>query len=208
VVPNGCDAGAYTAVDSAPWPADVPRDLAGPDGGPVAGFVGHINARIDISVLEAVAASGVPLLLVGPRHPDYEPVRFPALLRRPNVVWAGPKPFAELPSYLRVIDVGLTPYRVTGFNLASFPLKTLEYLAAGRGVVSADLPATAWLRGDPDGAALIHVARSPAEFVAAIRPAARRTEKLNMQRRAFAGRHDWSERARTLAGLVLQEVPA
>jgi teichuronic acid biosynthesis glycosyltransferase TuaH len=208
VVPNGCDTDAYAAVDAAPLPTDLPHGLAEPGGKPVAGFVGHINARIDIAVLEAVAAGGGPLLLVGPRHPDYEPVRFPALIKRPNVFWMGPKPFAELPSYLRMIEVGLTPYQMTEFNRASFPLKTLEYLSAGRGVVSADLPATAWLRDDPDGAALIRVARTPAEFVAAIPLAARRSAELAALRRAFARRHDWSERARTLTELLLQEVPA
>jgi teichuronic acid biosynthesis glycosyltransferase TuaH len=203
VVPNGCDVDAYAAVDAAPWPADLPACLGEPGGEPVAGFVGHINGRIDIAVLEAVAAGGGPLLLVGPRHPGYQPARFPALVNRPNVFWVGPKPFAELPSYLRVIDVGLTPYRTTEFNRASFPLKTLEYLAASRGVVSADLPATAWLRGDPEGAALIRVARTPAEFVTAVPPAATRSTELARRRRAFARRHDWSERARTLAGLLM-----
>ena len=33
---------------------------------PTAGFVGHISERIDITTLEAVAATGVSLLLVGP----------------------------------------------------------------------------------------------------------------------------------------------
>ena len=218
VVPNGCAADAYAAVDAAPWPADLPAGFGAPGGEPVAGFVGHINARIDIAVLAAVAAAGGPLLLVGPRHPGYEPERFPALLSRPNVFWTGPKPFAELPSYLRVIDVGLTPYRATEFNRASFPLKTLEYLAAGRGVVSADLPATAWLRDDPAGAELITVARTPADFVQAVRAApavrtapagAARSAEPARRRRAFAQRHDWSERARTVAGLLMpQEVPA
>jgi teichuronic acid biosynthesis glycosyltransferase TuaH len=208
VVPNGCDVAAYAAVDTASWPADVPCHFAEPGNGPVAGFVGHINARIDIAVLEAVAAGGTPLLLVGPRHPSYEPVRFPALTARPNVCWVGRKRFAELPGYLRLIDVGLTPYLMTDFNRASFPLKTLEYLAAGRGVVSADLPATTWLRDDPAGAAYIQVARSPAEFAQAIPSAAERSPALVSRRRAFARRHDWSERARVLAGLLTVEVPA
>ena len=58
---------------------------------------------------------------------------------------SAPRQFQELPSYLRVIDVGLTPYSQSDFNRASFPLKTLEYLAAGRPVVASDLPANRWL---------------------------------------------------------------
>lgn len=198
LVPNGCDVSAYAAVDEAPLPADLPPELAEV---PVAGFVGHINARIDIALLEAVADTGVPLVLVGPRSADYEPGRWPRLIARPNVHWVGRKAYAELPSYLRVVDVGLTPYTDSAFNRASFPLKTLEYLAAGRGVVTTDLPATAWLDAGP----LITVAASPGDFAAAVTAqlhGAARTPELAERRRSFAARHDWSHRVRLLAELL------
>jgi teichuronic acid biosynthesis glycosyltransferase TuaH len=139
--------------------------------------------------------------------PGYEPERWPLLVERPNVHWVGRKAYEELPSYLRVIDVGLTPYAATAFNRASFPLKTLEYLAAGRGVVSTDLPATAWLEAGP----LIPVARTPHEFAAAVAAELRvpRTPALVRRRRAFAARHDWHQRVRLLAdllGLTIREV--
>jgi teichuronic acid biosynthesis glycosyltransferase TuaH len=204
LVPNGCDVSAYDAIDDAPFPADLPPEL---EGTPVAGFVGHVNARIDIALLEAVAGTGVPLVLVGPRSGDYEPERWPRLVGLPNVHWVGRKPYDELPSYLRLVDVGLTPYADGAFNRASFPLKTLEYLAAGRGVVSTDLPATAWLDAGP----LIPVARTPAEFAAAVTAELRapRTPELAGRRRAFAARHDWNQRVRLLAellGLEIREV--
>ncbi|MFC4529956.1 glycosyltransferase [Sphaerisporangium dianthi] len=197
LVPNGCDVSAYMDIDDAPLPADLPAELAAT---PVAGFVGHINARIDIALLEAVAATGAPLVLVGPRSGDYEPERWPRLVARPNVHWVGRKPYEELPSYLRVMDVGLTPYADSAFNRASFPLKTLEYLAAGRAAVSTDLPATAWLSAGP----LIPVARTPADFATAVTTelGAPRTAALAGRRRAFAAQHDWNQRVRLLAGLL------
>jgi teichuronic acid biosynthesis glycosyltransferase TuaH len=198
-VPNGCAPQAYEGVDSAPWPADVPVFDR-----PAAGFVGIINGRIELALLEAVADAGHPLLLVGPHGSSCDPVRFRALTARENVCWVGIKPFAELPSYLRVIAVGLTPYVVDDFNRASFPLKTLEYLAAGRGVVSTCLPATEWLRSAEEGAALIHVESSPAGFVRAVSAelSVERTPALDARRRRFAGQHTWARRARTLAGLL------
>ena len=123
--------------------APIPADAALP--GPVAGFIGHISDRIDLAMLEAVAATGASLLLVGPAPPTFELARLDALLARPNVRWVGPKAFDELPAYLGAIDVGLTPYAQSAFNEASFPLKTLEYLAAGRPAVVSDLPAHRWL---------------------------------------------------------------
>ena len=61
------------------------------------------------------------LLLVGPRQATFEIAKLDRLLASPNVQWVGAKNFQELPSYLRVIDVGLTPYSQSDFNRASFP---------------------------------------------------------------------------------------
>ncbi len=160
---------------------------------PIAGFMGHIGERIDASLLEAVAAAGVSLLLVGPTHPRFDVKALDTLLSRPNVQWVGPRHFQELPSYLAAIEVGLVPYNHSPFNEASFPLKTLEYLAAGRPVVATDLPAIDWL-----ACPFIDVADSPASFVSAVvraldSPLDRHgREKLQ----DFAGRHTWDVRAR------------
>jgi teichuronic acid biosynthesis glycosyltransferase TuaH len=139
-------------------------------------------------------------VLVGPCVSGAEPEGFDDLLARPNVHWVGPKPYEELGSYLRVIDVGLTPYTPNAFNSASFPLKTLEYLAAGRGVVSTDLQATHWL----DAGDLISVATGAQEFAACVSKqlALPRTPELAKRRRVFAAMHDWNKRVRTLAGLL------
>jgi teichuronic acid biosynthesis glycosyltransferase TuaH len=186
LIPYGVDVNAYSDVDRAPLPSDFGLS------GPVAGFVGHINRRIDLRLLEAVADRGWSLMLVGPRDPEFEPKRLDALLGRPNAQWVGPKPFNVLPSYFRLIDVGLVPYRDSPFNRGSFPLKTLEYLAAGRGVVASDLPAIRWLGTD-----LISIASEPADFADCVGSLMRagRPQRLMARRRALASRHSWAHRA-------------
>lgn len=189
VLPNGCDLEAYAGVDDAPLPDDV--DLPGP----IAGVVGQLSNRIDISLLEAVADRGISLLLVGPVQDDFEPERFAALTARSHVTWVGRKDPAELPSYLRLMDVGLTPYADSEFNRSSFPLKTVEYLAAGRAVVSTRLPAVVWLDSP------FVVAADPEGFAAA-------TEQLIAQApdrgevRQFAAAHSWEARARQLLDVI------
>ncbi|WP_242904260.1 glycosyltransferase [Actinomadura terrae] len=199
LVPNGCAPEAYAGIEDVPWPADVPRFDR-----PAVGFAGHINARIDLGLLEAIADAGHPLVLVGPHDPGHHPVRFRALVARPNVCWAGRRSFAELPAYLRTIRVGLTPYLLDDFNRASFPIKTLDYLAAGRAVVSTDLPATRWLRDFPGGRELIRSESTPRGFLRAVEEelAAEPVPELLARRRAFAAGHDWGGRARQLARLV------
>jgi glycosyltransferase involved in cell wall biosynthesis len=193
LIPYGADVESQAGVDRlAPAPdVDLPA--------PIAGVIGQINERIDIALLEAVAARGRSVLLVGPRSATFEPTRWAALLQRPNVRWVGPRRYSELPAYLRAIDVGLVPYVDSAFNRGSFPLKTLEYLAAGRAVVSTDLPATRWLATD-----LVTIADEPPAFADAVdrwldEP---RTEAAASARREFAEQHSWARRAKQIAELV------
>lgn len=192
-VPNGCDTSTFAGVDTAPMPTDVTLHS------PIAGFVGHLSSRIDIGYLEALADHGVSVLLVGPRQLTFQKARIDPLFDRPNVQWVGAKPFTELPSYMRVIDVGLVPYADTAFNRASFPLKILEYLAAGREVVSTDLPAARWLATD-----LVKTSTSPDEFAELVARSLAdgiSPEQLSACRR-FAEQHSWDRRVDQIAEAI------
>jgi teichuronic acid biosynthesis glycosyltransferase TuaH len=136
---------------------------------------------------------------VGPKDPAFEPARFDRLLARDGVAWVGARPYGELRSYLKLIDVGLVPYAPTDFNRYSFPMKTLEYLAAGRAVVATSLPALLWLETD-----LVALADRPEAFAAAVAREAllARDPALVHRRRELASRHSWAERAEQFAGLL------
>ncbi|HVV19472.1 MAG TPA: glycosyltransferase [Pseudonocardiaceae bacterium] len=196
LVPNGCDPDAYRDVDTvepAPLPDGFPM--------PVAGVVGQLNDRLDMDLLAAVADSGLGLLLVGPRDPGWLPRRWDALVARPNVHHSGAVPFAELPRWLARMDVGLTPYTDTAFNRASFPLKTLEYLAAGRPVVGSDLPAVRSLAAQSEDVTAV---TGPAAFARAVMATADlpRTPDVVRRRQSVAARHSWAARALRMAGLL------
>ena len=223
VIPNGCwpgQPGAHALPAEVP---DLPR--------PVVGLIGQLSERIDLDILKAIADAGFSLLMVGPLDPRWEQQRFEELTGRPHVHYAGPVPAAAVPSYLAAIDIGITPYRDTPFNRASFPLKTLEYLGAGIPVVSTDLPAARWLREDlADGKhaaaadQILVLAHDNGEFVEMIgriavskRHPARVSDPVvrhncdqtrSDQCVAFAATHSWSRRADTFAtvmGLPLLE---
>lgn len=180
VIPNGCP-------EPAAGMPSAPRESA-------ACLVGQLNERLDLQMLEAVIASGVALVVIGPRT-DREPSfgrRLDALLAAENVFWLGPLPSDELRRQLATFGVGVTPYVDSQFNRASFPLKTLEYLSAGLGVVSTDMPAARWL-----DTRLISLHSDPYDFAAAVKAAlAQRSdhhqEKL---RKEFAAGHTWAARA-------------
>jgi teichuronic acid biosynthesis glycosyltransferase TuaH len=169
--------------------------------GPIAAFVGHLNSRTDLALLEGVADAGVGLLLIGPKAAAFEPERFARLIGRSNVAYLGYRSFEDLPSYLKLVDVGLVPYGPTEFNRWSFPMKTLEYLAAGRPVVATSLPAIHWLDTD-----LVAVADTPREFAVSVQQQAELAHQPDLveRRRAFARKHSWADRADRLARLLAQ----
>ena len=197
LIPFGCDDEVFAKSDVAALPDDVTLDS------PIVGFIGGlVPDRIDVRMLEAVAARGHSLLLVGPAHQSGIH-GLEQLIARPNVQWVGRKPFEALPSYMRVIDVGLVPYADNAFNRGSFPLKTLEYLAAGRSVVSTDLPATRWLDTD-----LVRIESSPEAFADGVEQsfAMSRDPDQITARQAFAHGHSWTHRSEQFAEVLLRQV--
>jgi teichuronic acid biosynthesis glycosyltransferase TuaH len=192
-LPNGCDTTIFRDIDSVTAAKDVALD------GPVAVFVGHLNGRTDLALLEAVADAGIGLLLVGPHDGGFEPERVARLIARSNVVSVGRRPYEQLASYFKLGAVGLVPYVENEFNNYSFPMKTLEYLSAGLPVVATPLPEIEAL-----DTSLIALAATPDEFVRAVREQAMVAHDADQvaERRAFAAAHSWDARARRLLELI------
>ena len=214
VIPNGCR--PIKADERAALP-ELPQ--------PVVGLIGQLSDRIDLSVLSAIADAGFSLLIVGPLDRRWEQRRFKELASRSRVHYTGPVPAEAVPSYLAAIDIGITPYRDTPFNRASFPLKTLEYLGAGVPVVSTDIPAARWLRADLTRGEqaqwadrILMLANNSADFVNAIRRIAAsdgtaaaggdfssvtaKNPARASQCIAFAARHTWERRANSFAAVI------
>lgn len=161
-------------------------------------LVGQLNARLDARLLRLVADAGVDLTVVGPVVGDEAcRAQFDQLFAHPRVTGLGLVSPAEVAQRLSRAAVGLTPYRDDGFNRASFPLKTLEYLAAGLPVVSTDLPASRWLNTSH-----VAVATSDDDFVRLARQASEGDGGGEQERVALAHSHSWGRRAERLLELV------
>ena len=135
-LPSGVDFDLFNKAVShdVPVPDDL-RDVSAP----VVGYVGSMtNYRIEWGWIEALGhrMPEVTIVLVGPRI-EPPPLSVRSL---PHVRLVGPKPPEELPRYLKRFNVGIIPYKGEAFLKSCQPTKTFEYLAAGLGVVSAQIP--------------------------------------------------------------------
>lgn len=179
-LPHGCDESFLVDLDQ----LDVPEQLRGLPR-PLVGYVGSVNFRIDAALLVAArrAAGGGTLVIVGGSFraagppPDQAAV---ALLAEPGVVTVGHRDAAVLPAYVAALDVGLAPYTEVAFNRKSYPLKVLQYLAAGVPVVSSPNGATDDL-GDA-----VHLASGPDAFERAILDALREGDPARRRARQTA----------------------
>jgi glycosyltransferase involved in cell wall biosynthesis len=102
------------------------------------------------------------LVMVGPVV-KVDPSELP---QAPNIHWLGQRQYAELPAHVKGFDVCLMPFALNEATEYINPTKTLEYMAAGKPIVS-----TAIADVVHNFTPVVAVARSPEEFVAAVRAA-------------------------------------
>ena len=104
---------------------------------PRLGFFGVIDERMDVELLDGVAAARPEwqLVLLGPTV-KIDPAHLP---RRSNIHYLGSKKYEELPAYIAGWDVALLPFARNEATRFISPTKTPEYLAAGRPVVSTSI---------------------------------------------------------------------
>ena len=125
------------------------------------------------------------------------PPGWEALRALPNVRHVSGVPAARVPEYVCGFDVGLMPYAPSEHAQAIDPLKLYDYLAGGKPVVSADLPALEGYRH------VVRVASTPGAVVAAVEAALReQAPELAAERRRLAAANSWEHRLEALSSLI------
>jgi len=180
---NGVDAGHFR--DALP--------VAGQP--PAAGYVGALQEWFDIDCLEAAARANPDYRFVLVGRVDHAPIlRLQSLA---NIEFAGEVPYDRLPEVCASFRVGLIPFRINSLTLATNPIKLYEYFSCGMPVVSTSLPEVERMGH------LAYVARTPAEFAAAVRQAMQENDPERRQRRLdIAVRESWMDRAQTLVARI------
>ena len=165
---------------------DLPR--------PIAGYIGSVFEWLDQAMI-AHAAEARPdwsFVFVGPITTDVSQLQV-----LPNVHFLGPRPYADLPRYLKGFDVATVPFIFHDVTLRASPIKFYEYLASGVPVVASRLP---------DFEPFAHLAglvTTPEEFVPALEDAINYdTPEKRQARMAEARNHSWEARFAQIDRLI------
>ena len=153
---------------------------------PIIGFVGRINQRIDLSIIEAILEKEWTLLMVG-QIGDDEVAR--KIASMPGILFAGHQAEDALAAYLKAMSVCIIPYSLNEHTRHIHPLKALEYLAAGKAVVSTPLASLKTYQK------LIDFASTPADFLASIENAIHNdSQEIRQERSRYTASMTWLAR--------------
>lgn len=102
--------------------------------GPIVGYFGVIDERVDLQLLSDTAKllPGVQFVMIGPLAKIGED----DLPRAHNIQYPGMKSYEELPGYLKAFSIAMMPFALNDATKYISPTKTLEYMAAGKPIIS------------------------------------------------------------------------
>ena len=167
---------------------------------PVAGYFGVIDERLDYDLLASIARAlpDFNIVMVGPTA-KVSPDELPQLR---NIHWLGQRSYDDLPRYVKAFDVCLMPFSLNEATQYINPTKTLEYMAAGKPIVS-----TAIADVVRNFTPIVSIPRSHEEFIDAVQSAVKsRDLTLIADGIEMARRSSWESIVRSMQKLIHEAV--
>lgn len=198
--PSGVEV-EHFAKAAQPDAFELPEDLQGIDH-PLLGYYGVIDERMDLNLLRHLAEARPEwqIVLLGP-FAKINPANLP---QAPNLHYLGMKSYEQLPSYLAYFDVALVPFALNEATRYLSPTKTLEYLAAGKPVVSNPIHDVVELYGE-----VVRIAYSPEEFITQVEAALNpNVETQQTKIEELLARSTWDSIAEQMNQLIIEKLKA
>src|SRR5699024_2448842 len=101
---------------------------------PVIGYIGVIDERIDMELIQKTAEimPEYNFVMIGPLHNIDESDKAEA----DNIHYLGVKDYSALLNYLKAFDFAMMPFSLNEHTKYINPIKTLEYMAAGKPIIT------------------------------------------------------------------------
>jgi glycosyltransferase involved in cell wall biosynthesis len=154
---------------------------------PIIGYFGAIAEWFDTDLIEYVAKNrpNLTFVFIGDTYGS----NLKKIRNLNNVYFLGERPYTELPKYLYYFDVCLIPFKLTSLILNSHPIKIYEYLAAGKPVITTEIPDLASM-GD-----LCYIAEDKTSFLEKLDKSLKENDRKLIEKRIeFASKNTWQDR--------------
>ena len=131
-------------------------------------------------------------VLVGPISSNVSNLR-----KYNNIYFLGPKPYEQIPHYGKMFDVAIMPWKKNRWIELCNPVKTKEYLALGKPIVSIDYPE---LKPYKD---IVYSVSNHDQFIDAVRKALDESDPQLKQKRRERVRHEtWDNKVRQITEFI------
>lgn len=182
----------YTHFDT-PQKASPLMDELKSAGRPIAGYFGTLSDANDKEVFRILAENGFSVVVIGKILGDYS-----SLKGINNIYFTGPVDYNNLPSFAQYFDICLLNWIMADWIYNSFPVKTLEYLAMGKPIVSCPIPVVMDMF-----APLVYFASTPEEYLEKVRIALKEDNKeLSLLRKQAAAGHTWENKFKIIESAI------
>jgi glycosyltransferase involved in cell wall biosynthesis len=193
LVPNGCDWEFFNKSQSihADMLEGVPSSK-----GPKIGYIGAWAEWVDKEIISKLADTypNGQIIIIGPMLTS-------DIVNKTNVYYLGYRDYSNLPAILAYFDICIIPFKLNRITESTNPIKVYEYLAAGKPVVSTNLPEVKKM------VPFVDVADTHHQFLSDIAKALvyKRNPSYLSQ---YAKQFSWEERYKTIQQSLVNYFPA
>ncbi len=180
---------------------EIPADVANLQG-PVFGFFGVVDERMDYELVAALADANKHghVVIIGPMT-KIDPAAVP---QRPNLHWLGGRDYSLLPAYVKRFDVCLMPFAINEATEYINPTKALEYMATGKPIVSTPVEDVVL-----QFSGIVKIGQSPKEFIDLCAAAVQTPDAVCIRRgREMADRNSWESIVEAMEGHIADAMTA
>jgi GT2 family glycosyltransferase/glycosyltransferase involved in cell wall biosynthesis len=186
----------------AEWFAQQPDTLAFSSERPVVGYFGAISEWFDMDLVIKSAEA----------YPEYDFVLVGSTFlcdtrkadETDNIHFVGEVSYADLKGYLYAFDVCLIPFKLIELIQCTNPVKLYEYLAAGKPVVTTDMPELRLIKEH------VYLSQDSESFIVNIQQAMESKDEREgiASRQAFALGNQWGNRVEQLEESIKDNQPS
>jgi len=174
------------------------------------GYTGSINSKIDVALLFNIfkQLDQVEFFVIGSEGDldSFQKPEMELLKSLPNVHLLGKKILADVPNYMRIMDINIIPYRTDpdSFANAGYPLKLHEYFAVGKPIICSPIDSAFEFQD------VLHIKNTAEQWVDCICSiqinANEFSDDMQEIRRNVAKENTWQNRASKIESLIRLEL--